>query len=249
MTPHEIYHGSDGEATKALYRELEANHGPAGAVATNLFRAQKSSSRAKVYRGRNYKGLSYEKKNWSMDNLCRILGEHAASLGITWGWKIDPAQEYHNWVLYVDTPVGQASFHAASRGKGPDYGGEWDRSSKSEAVVIRYVDLLLGNLNQVFETPSFDPSKKEVLYWSKPIEGADAAIEPAAMQPTEVLGPEMVHMTEISSWSDSQIPLWPGPELPQSLKDHFAAIQEDMRKACGIDGLGLGADSHKEGSR
>jgi hypothetical protein len=70
-----------------------------------------------------YRGQAYDKKQWAMDNLCR----HLAALGeLTWGWKKDPAQEYHNWVLYVDLPNGQVSFHTAQRGEGPDYAGDWD---------------------------------------------------------------------------------------------------------------------------
>ena len=30
------------------------------------------------------------------------------------------------WVLYLDLPTGQVSFHAPARGPGPDYPGEWD---------------------------------------------------------------------------------------------------------------------------
>lgn len=45
-----IYLGSDGDVTKALYDRLRG-HGVAGIIATNLFRAHKTSSRAKKYRG------------------------------------------------------------------------------------------------------------------------------------------------------------------------------------------------------
>ena len=46
----QTYQGSDGEATRALYAELQ-QRGPVGVIAVNLFRAQKNSARAKVYRG------------------------------------------------------------------------------------------------------------------------------------------------------------------------------------------------------
>lgn len=125
-----IYEGSDGEATKALYAQLE-QCGPIGIVALNLFRACKNSGRAKVYRGGqrgrgSFKGMAYDRKQWAMDNLADVLSENAEALGIRWGWGLDPKQEFHRDVLYVDLPNGQVSFHTAGRGDGPDYPGEWD---------------------------------------------------------------------------------------------------------------------------
>lgn len=120
-----VYTGSNGDATKALYAALESL-GPAGAIATNLFRACKTSERAKVYRGGGYRGAAYDRKQWSMDNLAKALAEHGQPLGIAWGWGEDPAQPYHRWVLYVDLPTGQVSFHTAQRGEGPDYPKGWD---------------------------------------------------------------------------------------------------------------------------
>lgn len=121
-----IYRGSDGEATRELYRRLHAR-GVAGFVAVNVFRAVKCSERAKVYRGGGYRGAAYDRKQWSVENLAVALTAHAANLGISWGWREDPAQPYHRWVLYVELPdVGQVSFHAAERGSGPDFPGEWD---------------------------------------------------------------------------------------------------------------------------
>ncbi len=124
-----VYMGSDGEATRALYRRLESL-GPAGVVATNLFRACKCSERAKVYRGGGYRGAAYDRKQWSMDNLARALSEHGEALGIApgtgWGWGEDAAQPHHRWVLYVEIPTGQVSFHTAARGDGPAYAKPWD---------------------------------------------------------------------------------------------------------------------------
>lgn len=143
-----VFQGSDGEATKALYARLEAI-GPVGVVAVNLFRAQKSSERAKVYRGgirgrSSYRGLAYDRKGWAMDNLCTVLAEHAGALGIVWGWGEDPKQEYHRHVLYVDLPTGQVSFHGASRGAGPDYPGNWDGiPGRSADRILRWVARLL----------------------------------------------------------------------------------------------------------
>lgn len=126
----EIYAGSNGDATKAMYDHL-ARLGPAGEVALNLFRAHKNSGRAKTYRGGirgkgSYKGMAYDRKAWAIENLCRTLGQHADALGIAWGWKVDPGQAKYCWVLYVETPAGQVSFHTEHRGDGPDFDGRWD---------------------------------------------------------------------------------------------------------------------------
>jgi hypothetical protein len=146
VTALEVYNGSDGDLTKAYYAELE-KRGPIGTVAVNLFRAQKCSARAKIYRGGirghgSYRGLAYDRKNWAMQNLCRVLLKHGAALGITFGWKEDPAQEYHNWVLYVDLPTGQVSFHAATHGEGPLYRGDWDGSHLSAERILEFCDLV-----------------------------------------------------------------------------------------------------------
>ena len=170
LSPRDIFHGSDGEATKLLYAELE-KRGPIGTIALNLFRAQKASSRAKVYR-RRFKGVAYDKKNWSLQNLCDALTKHAdfqrncstpgcgypdgkPCIGcgfvvshriMSWGWKEDPAAEYHRWVLYVDLPTGQVSFHSATRLTLRSYHNEWDGQHVSAERIIRYVDhVLTGN--------------------------------------------------------------------------------------------------------
>lgn len=49
MTPMEIYLGSDGEATKALYARLEAA-GPIGAVAMNLFLTERDGDGLEIPR-------------------------------------------------------------------------------------------------------------------------------------------------------------------------------------------------------
>lgn len=127
MTVVEIYTGSDGEATKALYSALE-QLGPDGLVAMNLFRAQKCSERAKKYRGRRYVNDAYARKEWSLGLLCDILAAHGEALGIAWGWKVDPKEPFAKWVLYVETSQGQISFHSPKRLNGPDFNGDWDRA-------------------------------------------------------------------------------------------------------------------------
>lgn len=136
-----IYEGSDGNATVDLYVRLD-KLGPTGKIATNLFRAQKSSSRAKVYRGGirgqgSFSGMSYDRKNWAMENLAKILAEHGEACGVRWGWGIDDKALMHRHVLYIDLPTGaQVSFHAAGRGEGPDYPGQWDGINDASAQRI-----------------------------------------------------------------------------------------------------------------
>lgn len=145
MTVLEVYEGSNGQATQDLYARLE-KLGPAGVVALNLFRAQKASARAKVYR-RRFKGVAYDKKNWSMKLLCDALGVSAAELGIEFGWSEDSAQEFHKWVLYVDLPMGQVSFHSASALSPERYEKPWDGSKDSASRIIRFVEsVLIGTL-------------------------------------------------------------------------------------------------------
>lgn len=143
------YEGSDGDATKALYAALD-QRGPAGQVALNLFRAQKNSARAKVYRGGrrgggSFRGMAYDRKQWAMGNLAAILEAHAAELSLRWGWGTDAAQGRHNVVLYVDLPTGQVSFHTEARGPGPDYPGEWDGArDRSVDRICRWAARLLA---------------------------------------------------------------------------------------------------------
>jgi hypothetical protein len=40
--------------------------------------------------------------------------------------------------------LGQVSFHSGSRGQGPDYPGEWDRSHASAQRIVNYCEDLLG---------------------------------------------------------------------------------------------------------
>lgn len=139
----EIYAGSDGLATKDLYAKLEAL-GPMGVIAVNIFRACKASERAKRYRGGNshgrFKAQAYEKKNWSLRQLCDAL----AKSDLIWGWKEDPTQEFHKWMLYINLPTGQVSFHAASQLTPERYYGEWDGAHASAKRIIAFADGVLN---------------------------------------------------------------------------------------------------------
>ncbi len=185
MNAYEIYKGSDGEATRRLYAHLETL-GHVGVIAMNLFRAQKTSDRAKKYRGGNargsYRSQSYETKNWSLGQLVEALivaedlpmnarelsaesieywrdwkagTRKVAALFISdpaqpppfalgkWGWKEDANQAFHKWVLYVELPTGQVSFHAASPSSPHRYAGEWDGQHLSAERILRFVQSLL----------------------------------------------------------------------------------------------------------
>ncbi len=147
MRAVEVYEGSDGAATKRFYADLETR-GPLGLIAVNLFRAQKCSARAKKYRGGvrgvgSYRGMAYERKSWSVSNLCQILAEHGPTVGITFGWGLDLRQEFNRYVLYVDLPQGQVSFHSPSRGKGPDYQGQWDGQHRSAERILAFCDVVM----------------------------------------------------------------------------------------------------------
>jgi hypothetical protein len=140
---YRVYKGSDGDATLALYKRLEALGSP-GVLAVNLFRAQKNSERAKAYRGRGYKGAAYDRKQWSIDNLCKVLAADAEPFGIAWGWGHDPKQPVHCWVLYVELPTGQVSFHTEARGAGPDHAEPWDGvPGQGPDRICRWVTRLL----------------------------------------------------------------------------------------------------------
>jgi hypothetical protein len=138
------YQGSDGEATKALFARLVApSIGNAGQVAVELFRAQKASERAKVYRGGGYRGAAYDRKNWALSRLCNALTA-SQNLGITWGWGLDEKTPGFEHVLYVDLPTGQVSFHSGHRMEGPGYPGQWDGvPGQSADRVCRWIARLL----------------------------------------------------------------------------------------------------------
>lgn len=125
-----VYKGSDAEATKALYARL-LTFAPRGVVAVNLMRTCKASERAKVYRGGargrgSYRSMAYEKKDWSIGELCCALRDNP-DVAQSWGWGFDKKAIGFEHVLYVDLPgVGQVSFHTEHRRDGPDYAGTWD---------------------------------------------------------------------------------------------------------------------------
>lgn len=141
-----VWEGRDGNATRELYVEL-AMCGPLGGLTVDLFRAVKNSTMAKGYRGGRATRAAYETKGWALGNIEKFLSKNAGAHSIRWGWKEDPKQARHNWVLYVDVPTGQVSFHNGYRGDGPDYPGEWDAApagTSADRIVLLAAMLLDG---------------------------------------------------------------------------------------------------------
>jgi len=139
MTALEVFTQNDGEVTKAYYAEL-GQCGFAGQLGVALFRAAKRSGRAKEYRRGRWRREAYSVKEWSLQEVSRIL---TGQTEITWGWKQDPQVlfgEEPSHVLYVDLSFGQCSFHSPTRGAGPDYQREWDGQHNSAAHIIQWCD-------------------------------------------------------------------------------------------------------------
>lgn len=137
-----VYTGSDGNATIALYENL-LNMAPRGPIAMNLMRTCKASERAKVYRRGRYRHMAYDKKDWSIGELCRALRD--ADLDIVWGWGLDPKAVGFENVIYIEIPgAGQVSFHTSYRADGPDYAGQWDGIRGAAARrICRWVEAVL----------------------------------------------------------------------------------------------------------
>lgn len=148
-----VYHGSDAAATRRLHRKLE-NLGHEGRVAAELLRAQKASARAKRYGSArpgpgatSYREHAYGRKSDCIARICALLTENNCELG--WGWGHDADCRQAEWVLYVDLPNGQVSFHSEHRHQGPDYPGKWDAMHASEERVIGYCDSLLSRVDAI----------------------------------------------------------------------------------------------------
>ena len=143
MTALEVFHQKNGDVTKAYYAHLDSL-GLRGQIGTSLFRAQKRSSAAKSYRGGRFRRAAYDVKNWSITEIVRLLYGNEARHGLTWGWKRDPNTPGYAWVLYVDLPTGQVSFHSAERLSGPDYAGDWDGVRDASVTrILEYCDSLV----------------------------------------------------------------------------------------------------------
>ena len=170
MNAQTIFDGSDAESTKLLYARL-TSIGPLGIIATNLFRAVKCSYRAKAYRKRVHSREAYGRKNWSLGNLSQILSEHAATIGINWGWGRDKTTPGYSWVLYCDLPTGQVSFHTSTRELGPDYAGEWDgKLGESHGRVVRWTQAIIDahpEIEKVMLEPPASLGEEDAMPWGK----------------------------------------------------------------------------------
>lgn len=146
MNPYAIYRGSNGAETRQLYSSL-LSRGSVGAIAMHLFRAQKSSKRAKKYGPcGEYQKLAYQRKAQSLKALATVVGNYGEKFGIGYGWKIDEDQPLNKWVLYVEIPrIGQVSFHSPERYSGPDYPGKFDGCrGASEERILKFCDEVLA---------------------------------------------------------------------------------------------------------
>ena len=135
-----VFNQSDGDITKGYYAAMN-NKGIKGQLAVALFRAQKRSTAAKKYRRGKWRHAAYDIKNWSISEICRILNAmQAFEMAPEWGWKRDPNTPGFEWVLYVETPKGQCSFHSPDRLHGPDFKGEWKPIPNSEQSILAFCD-------------------------------------------------------------------------------------------------------------
>lgn len=135
-----VFNQNDGEITKAYYAHMNAK-GLVGQLAVALFRAQKRSTAAKKYRRGKYRHSAYDVKNWSLQEICRILTLlNSSGYAFEWGWRRDENTPGFEWVLYCSLPGGQASFHSAERLSGPDFKGEWIQHPGSEYSIIHFCD-------------------------------------------------------------------------------------------------------------
>jgi len=150
LTAAQVYHGSNSGATHSFYSRLEKK-GSIGLIAAHLMRVQKSSRRAKVYRGgithhdgqrTSFRKLAYGRKDQCLLWLCNELTEDGC--GLTWGWKQDSKEEFAKHVLYIDLPQGQVSFQSTEKYRGPEYRGEWDGKLKSEERIIAFCDSVVS---------------------------------------------------------------------------------------------------------
>lgn len=149
MKAKHVYEQQNGDVTKAYYAILNAK-GLNGELAVALFRAHKRSTAAKKYKGRKFTRSAYDVKNWSLGEVCRILAkmdDGTENPAAHWGWKHDPNTPGYTWVLYVELPCGQVSFHSPDRLEGPDYPGVWDGIRNSAERIQTFCD----NVMQITE--------------------------------------------------------------------------------------------------
>ena len=187
MKAIDVYSGSNGEITRQYYAEL-MKRGRIGTIAMNLFRAQKCSERAKLYRGGirgqgSFRSMAYERKGYSMQMLSMNLKELRGDdlIRINFGWKRDEKvilSGDDSWVLYVDLPTGQVSFHSSIRYEGPDYQGDWDRQRASAERILAFCDAVMAGMPvpavmemEVIQTEPVEPCSCAQQIYSNNLDG------------------------------------------------------------------------------
>lgn len=154
MNAQAAYEATDYSETRSYLRAL-ANAGRLGRIAAALFAAMRASTDAKTER-RLAKGdplaeitvsrAGYARKRLAMQKVCELLAHNAA--GLAWGWGNDRRQADCPFVLFVDLPQGQVSFHTPEKLMGPEYAGRWDRACQNRERVLAFCDALLPSNGQ-----------------------------------------------------------------------------------------------------
>lgn len=157
-SPEFVYISKDGCLTQSFYDFL-GRLGWEGKLAVALFRAQKRSSAAKTYKYRKFRRKAYDVKNWSLEQISLILSEH--DFGYPWGWKQDPKTKGYGWVLYVDLPTGQCSFHSKKPCGLKRYEGEWNGRRESLRSILAYC-------NQVIEDHGYPRDRSDYTHLIEP---------------------------------------------------------------------------------
>jgi hypothetical protein len=91
-------------------------------AAANVHYLDWSGSEASYRASRAKVAADYAEKERALRAICAL----APAAGVVFGWGGDPESHAARWVLYVDLPAGQVSWHTRSRGTGPTYKGRWD---------------------------------------------------------------------------------------------------------------------------
>lgn len=149
MTARQVLASSCAADTRDFKKRL-TQCGPEGILASLLFSAYKTSSRAKQYRGGircssgriSFRDLSYDRKAEHLNKLAEFLSQHE-SLVKGWGWGTDPDNVDARYVLYIDLPGGQVSFHSCKKYTRQVYPGQWDGQNASEQRILAFCDQLL----------------------------------------------------------------------------------------------------------
>lgn len=145
-----IYQGSDGEATRALYRALE-QFGPVGGIAVNAPANVRNAPSCIAAAAATKPRPMIARTGASATSRRALHSAPAAEVasGVVWGWAIDDALrakgDPHHHILYIELSTGQVSFHTGSRGPGADYAGQWDGARGVAAErICRWVAVVMA---------------------------------------------------------------------------------------------------------